>query len=362
MQTKHFGKFGSMDTQLKLNAKEIITRLDNHNQRFSGKKILLTGAAGFLGCQFVHYFKVLNDSDILNTPCHLYAWDNYLRGVPDWLAELEGSPGISMGKKDIINDIDYPKPDFIIHAASIASPIYYRKYPIETIYSNVIGLKNLLDYCKENSIESFLFFSTSEIYGDPDSAHIPTNEDYRGNVSCTGPRACYDESKRLGETLCVNYWQIHNVPVKIARPFNNYGPGLKITDKRVIPDFFRDVINNRDIIILSDGKTTRTFCYVSDAIDGYIRILLSDYNGEPFNIEISMGELAKHIINISGKNLNVEYQTRSDSNYLADNPQRRCPSIDKAKRLLDYNPKVSLEDGLKRTYDYYTAHPEAEES
>ena len=154
--------------------------------------------------------------------------------------------------------------------------------------------------------------------------------------------------------------------MKIARPFNNYGPGLKITDKRVIPDFFRDVINNRDIIILSDGKTTRTFCYVSDAIDGYIRILLSDYNGEPFNIgtkdpEISMGELAKHIINISGKNLNVKYQTSSDSNYLADNPQRRCPSIDKAERLVGYNPKVTLEDGLKRTYEYYLAHPTAEE-
>jgi len=310
---------------------------------------------------------VLNDAGILKNPCHLYAWDNYLRGIPDSMVDFENSPNITVRKRDIIKDLDYPNPDFIIHAASIASPTYYRKHPIETIDSNVTGLKNLLDYSKENFIESFLFFSTSEIYGDPDQEHIPTNEDYRGYVSCTGPRACYDESKRLGETLCVNYWQIHNVPVKISRPFNNYGPGLKITDKRVIPDFFRDVINNRDIIILSDGKNTRTFCYVSDAIDGYIRILLSDYNGEPFNIgtrqpEISMGELAKRIINISGKNLKVKYQTSSDSNYLTDNPQRRCPSIDKAKRLLGYNPKVSLEDGLRRTYDYYTAHPDAEES
>ena len=272
-----------------------------------------------------------------------------------------------MEKKHIINDIDYPKPDFIIHAASIASPLYYRKYPIETIDANVTGLRNLLDFSKENHIESFLFFSTSEIYGDPDPAYIPTNEDYRGNVSCTGSRACYDESKRFGETLCVNYWQIHNVPVKIARPFNNYGPGLKITDKRVIPDFFRDVINNRDIVILSDGKASRTFCYISDAIEGYIRILLSNHNGEPFNIgaknpEVSMGELAQHIISISGKNLDVKYQTSSDPDYLTDNPQRRCPSIDKAEKLLGYDPKINLEEGLKRTYDYYTAHPEAEES
>ena len=355
-----------MDIQLEINAKDIITGLDNLNRRFSGKKILLTGAAGFLGCQFVHYFKVLNDSGILNTPCRLYAWDNYLRGVPDWLIEFDDCPGIIIEKKDIINDVDYPYPDYIIHAASIASPIFYRKYPIETIDSNVTGLRNILEYSKVNNIESLLFFSTSEIYGDPNPANIPTTEDYRGNVSCTGPRACYDESKRLGETLCVNYWKIHNVPVKIVRPFNNYGPGLKITDKRVIPDFFRDVINNRDIIILSDGKASRTFCYISDAIEGYLRILLSDYNGEPFNIgtdtpEVSIGELAETIIDISGKKLKVQYKTSIDTNYLVDNPRRRCPSIDKAEKLLNYNPKVTLEDGLKRTFRYYLEHPIAEE-
>ena len=272
-----------------------------------------------------------------------------------------------MAKKDIIHDIDYPEVDFIIHAASVASPTYYRKYPIETIDSNVTGLRNILEYSKVNNIESILFFSTSEIYGDPDPDHIPTTEDYRGYVSCSGPRACYDESKRLGETLCVNYWQIHNVPVKIVRPFNNYGPGLKITDKRVIPDFFRDIINNRDIVILSDGKASRTFCYISDAIEGYLRLLLSDYNGEPFNIgtdtpEISMSELAKIIVDISGKKLNVKYQASPDSDYIIDNPQRRCPSIDKAKGLLSYSPKVSLEEGLRKTYKYYLEHPIAEES
>jgi len=367
MKIKHSGRFGEMDAQLQRNAIDIIDGIGTLNNSFSGKNILITGAAGFLGCQFIHYFLKLNESEILSDPCHVYSWDNYLRGVPDWMSSLKNNPNITIQKRDIITALDYPNPDIIIHAASIASPIYYRKHPIETIDANITGLKNLLDYSKENSIESFLFFSTSEIYGDPDSAHIPTNEDYRGYVSCTGPRACYDESKRLGETLCVNYWQIHNIPVKIARPFNNYGPGLKITDKRVIPDFFRDVINNRNINILSDGKATRTFCYVSDAIEGYVRILLSNYNGEPFNIgtrhpEISMSELAKHIINISGKNLNVEYQRSNDSDYLTDNPQRRCPSIDKANQLLGYNPKVSLEEGLRRTYEYYIAHPDAEES
>jgi len=367
MITKHFGEYGNMDKQLVLNSKDIITSLDNLNKRFSGKKILLTGAAGFLGCQFMHYFKILNESNTIDHPCHIYAWDNYLRGVPDWMNELKGSPSITISKKDIIRDIDYPDPDYIIHAASIASPTFYRKYPIETIDSNVTGLRNILDYSKHSSVESVLFFSTSEIYGDPDPAHIPTSEDYRGNVSCTGPRACYDESKRLGETLCVNYWDKHKVPVKIVRPFNNYGPGLKISDKRVIPDFFRDVINDSDIMIYSDGKASRTFCYVSDATEGYLRLLLSNHNGDPFNIgtdqpEINMVELAKKIISISGKELNVSYQKNKDSNYLVDNPQRRCPSIDKARKLLGYNPKIGLETGLKRTFEYYLNHPDSEDS
>ena len=367
MRIRLSGKFGKMDAQLERNAIDIIDGLGTLNNRFNGKKILLTGAAGFLGCQFLHYFLKVNELEILSEPCHIYALDNYVRGIPDWMDGLENNPSITIQKRDITEDIDYTNPEFIIHAASIASPTYYRKYPIETIDSNVTGLRNLLNYCKENFVESFLFFSTSEIYGDPDPEHIPTNEDYRGYVSCTGPRACYDESKRLGETLCVNYWQIHDVPVKIVRPFNNYGPGLKITDRRVIPDFFRDVINNRDITILSDGKATRTFCYISDAIEGYLRILLSNYNGEPFNIgtnypEISMGELANRIINLSTKKLRVKYKTSRDSDYITDNPQRRCPSIKKANKLLGYNPKVSLEEGLRRTYKYYIAHPEAEEA
>ena len=356
-----------MDKQLEKNSIEIIDGLNDLNTKFSGKNILITGAAGFLGCQFIHYFVNLNKSNLLSKPCHVYAWDNYLRGYPDWMESLKDNQNITIQKKDIIKDTDYPQSDFIIHAASIASPIYYRKNPIETIDSNVTGLRNLLDYSKDNQIEGFLFFSTSEIYGDPDPANIPTSEKYRGHVSCTGPRACYDESKRLGETLCVNYWQIHNVPVKIARPFNNYGPGLKITDKRVLPDFFRDVINDSDINILSDGKATRTFCYISDATEGYLRILLSKYNGEPFNIgtespEVSIGELAEAVIKISGKNLKVQYKVSSDIEYLTDNPQRRCPSILKAKELLNYQPKISLEDGLQRTYNYYLDHPSGDES
>lgn len=347
-----------MNKHIKKDTQVVLDNLGTLNERFSGKKILITGAAGFLGVHFIHYFMLLNNTGLLNSPCQLFAWDNFLRGMPSWLEEIKNSRDVVLQKKDIIKDTDYGHPDFIIHAASIASPIFYRKNPIKTMDANVIGLRNLLEHCKNNLVESFLFFSSSEIYGDPDPENIPTPEEYRGNVSCTGPRACYDESKRYGETLCVNFWRFYEVPVKIARPFNNYGPGLKISDRRVIPDFFRDVLSDRNIVLLSDGKPKRTFCYISDAIEGYLRILLSGCNGESFNIgtegpEISMRELAAMIIDISGKKLQVIYEKSDDDQYATDNPIRRCPSIDKARKLIGYNPTVSLNAGLKRTYLYY---------
>lgn len=349
------------------NANLIIIALDKLNSKFSGKTVLITGAAGFLGSQFVYYFDLLNSLKINEKPTKVYLWDNFIRGIPTWMNDFTSKKFFFVETKDIIIDSDYPNTNYIIHAASIASPIFYRKHPLETIFSNITGLKNLLDFSINNkNIDSVLFFSTSEIYGDPDSKNIPTKETYRGNVSCTGPRACYDESKRLGETLCVNYHNIHKVPVKIARPFNNYGPGLKISDRRVIPDFFRNIFNDENIVLLSDGSATRTFCYISDAIEGYIRILLSNYNAESFNIgaefpEISMLDLAKLTIEISNKPLKVEFKTSNDKEYLSDNPKRRCPSIEKAKELLNFNPKISLKEGLKRTYDYYKNNLDSEE-
>ncbi len=355
------------DGELINNGELIVDGLAHLNNDFSGKKVLITGAAGFLGTQFAYYFDCLNNSNTLDKPVKVFLWDNFIRGYPDWVEIFKNKKNFSVQKRDIITDSDYPDINYIIHAASIASPIFYRKFPIETIFSNITGLKNLLDFSVNNkNIDSVLFFSTSEIYGDPDSKNIPTKETYRGNVSCTGPRACYDESKRLGETLCVNYYNIHNVPVKIARPFNNYGPGLKLSDRRVLPDFFRNIINDENIVLLSDGSATRTFCYISDAIEGYLRILLSNHNGESFNIgrespEISMLDLADKVINSSKKSLKVEFKKSKDREYLSDNPLRRCPDITKAKELLNFRPKISLSDGLERTYKYYLKNINNEE-
>jgi nucleoside-diphosphate-sugar epimerase len=294
------------------------------------------------------------------------------------LLHLAGNKNLNLVKHNIINALppDVEDYQFIIHAAGIASPTYYRAHPIETMDANVNGLRNLLEYCRQRKekskpVEGFLFFSSSEIYGDPDSAHIPTDEIYRGNVSCTGPRACYDESKRYGETLCVNFAQQFDLPIKVARPFNNYGPGLKITDRRVIPDFARDVLSNRDIVMFSDGSPTRTFCYVADAVVGYYKVLVKGRNGEAYNIgveapEISMLDMAKRLAGISSELIGyrgkIVHQPTSAGDYLIDNPNRRCPVIAKARTDLGYNPSISLDDGLKRSMIWYSENREAEEA
>jgi dTDP-glucose 4,6-dehydratase/UDP-glucuronate decarboxylase len=356
-----------MDSIVAQEMKDIIARLERNNHRFAGKKLLLTGAAGFLGIHFVHYFAQLNDSNILNRPVQLIAVDNFARRKPSWVESFSNRGDMVFMEADITKAVTLDSDlDFILHAASIASPTYYRLHPIETMDSNVTGLRVLLDFAVKHPIESMLFFSSSEVYGDPSPENIPTPETYPGNVSCIGPRACYDESKRFGETLCVNFQRVHGVPVKIVRPFNNYGPGLKITDRRVLCDFFRDILEDRDIVIHSDGTPTRTFCYVSDAIIGYLLALFSSAEGEVFNIgtdkpEISIRELAEFVVRLAGKPLNIVFQPSSDPAYLRDNPKRRCPNINKARTMLGYEPNVGLEKGLYRLYKWYLANPDAPE-
>ena len=311
-------------------------------------------------------------------PIRVIASDNYIRGVPEWLTALEGDPSLTLLRHDITDPLpdDLGPIDYIIHAASIASPIYYRRYPIETMDANVNGLRLLLERCRKQQAEGhpmsgFLFFSTSEIYGDPSPDQIPTPETYRGNVSCTGPRACYDESKRYGETLCVNFARQYAMPIASARPFNNYGPGLKISDRRVIPDFARDLFAGNDLVLLSDGSPTRTFCYVADAIVGYYKILVRGRAGEAYNIgnetpEISMltlagmlVESARELFGYTGK---VVRNVSGDQDYLTDNPQRRCPIIAKAREELGFEPEVPIEEGLRRTLVWYRDNQQAQDA
>lgn len=325
---------------------------------FAGASVLITGACGFLGFQLLHFFSGLNDRG--RGPIRVVATDSGLLGQPRWTRDLvQSDPLVDVRRLDVTEP--WPSTehyDYIIHAASVASPTFYRRFPLETLDANVSGLRNMLDLARDGEARGLLFFSSSEIYGDPPAAEIPINESYRGNVACVGPRACYDESKRLGETLCYLYAQQYGTPTKIARPFNNYGPGLRLSDGRVVPDLFRAVLEDGDIVLHSDGSPSRTFCYASDALAGYLHLLLSDHDGEAFNIgadqpEISISALAELVLSVSGSSRSLVHEPSEDSAYLSDNPVRRCPDIDKARRLLTFQPTVGLEEGLTRMWDWY---------
>jgi dTDP-glucose 4,6-dehydratase/UDP-glucuronate decarboxylase len=345
-------------------------------EQLSGGTLLITGGAGFLGYYLVQAPLAWNDLGI-GAPIRLIVFDNFWRGTPAWLTDLADRPDVDLRTQDLREPLpeDMPSADHIIHAAGIASPAFYRAHPIETMDANINGLRNLLDHAEtrkgsDRPVQNFLFFSSSEIYGDPSPDSIPTPEDYRGFVSCTGPRACYDESKRYGETLCVNFSRARGVRTTIARPFNNYGPGMKITDGRVIADFCRSVIEGRDIVMFSDGSPTRTFCYVSDAVTGYYKVLVRGHDGESYNVgvaepEISMAELAQRVSSEATEILDYEGSvvlgSSPEDDYLVDNPNRRCPDITRAGRELGYEPRVGLDEGVRRTLLWYTENREGEE-
>ncbi|MEM9593745.1 MAG: NAD-dependent epimerase/dehydratase family protein [Acidobacteriota bacterium] len=340
----------------------------------AGKGLLITGGAGFLGYYLTR--SVIHHNAVTDgPPIDLWVMDNFQRGVPDWLDRFRQVPDVRWLKHDVIEPVPDEVPDvaYIVHGASIASPAFYRLHPIETMDANVRGLRRLLDYCAERAdggdpVEGFLFFSTSEIYGDPAPEHIPTPETYRGVVSCTGPRACYDESKRFGETLCVNFHRQRGVPVTTVRPFNNYGPGLKISDRRLLPDFARRVLAGEDLVMHSDGSPTRTFCYVADAVVGYYQALVRGRRGEAYNIgsdgpEISVADFAERVVHqardLFGYDGRVVRQASEDPEYLVDNPNRRCPDITKAREELGFEPEIDLDSGLRRSLRWYRHYPTA---
>lgn len=353
----------------------VCDRLRDEYAAMAGKRVLITGGAGFLGYYMVQGLLHWNDRAASGSRVHVTVFDNYARGVPAWLEALRGRDDLVLSRHDVRRPLPDPMPDFdyIVHAAGIASPIYYRAHPLETMDANINGLRNLLEYARARreagkGLDGFMFFSSSEIYGDPPPDRIPTSEDYRGNVSSTGPRACYDESKRYGETLCVVFARQYGVPVKIVRPFNNYGPGLKISDRRVVPDFARDVMNGRDIVMLSDGTPTRTFCYVADAVTGYYKALVRGRPGEAYNVgidhpEISMADMAQRLVGYArelfGYSGKVVLGAPKEADYLVDNPNRRCPDMTKSKGELGYEPSILIDEGLRRSLVWYHYHREA---
>lgn len=337
-------------------AARIAAQMQGDLEVLEGTTILLTGAAGFLGA---YLLDVLADWNAGRPrPARILALDNNLVGLPERVAHLRGRADIRFVTHDLRQPFDPGEPvHAILHCAGVASPTFYRKYPLETIDVNVDGTRHLLELCRTHPVKAMLHLSTSEIYGDPAPEAIPTREDYRGFVSCTGPRACYDESKRLSETLCVIYHQAYGVPVKVGRPFNVYGPGQRIDDRRIVPDLMQSVLAGEPIVLLSDGRATRSFCYIRDAAKAMLAILLKGKAGEAYNLgndqeELSMRQVAETLKEVAGHPQPIAFRTSPDPHYLSDNPQRRCPDLSRLKAL-GYAPEVMIAEGLARTLASY---------
>lgn len=343
---------------------EVITSLSSKLDLMKGKTVMVTGAAGFLGRYFIALFQKYNLTHT-DKPIEIIALDNHITSSPLQKGDARRlDPNIEWIFGDAQLGAALPtKVHYIIHTAGIASPEHYLANPLQTIDVAVNATRVLLEKALKDSAR-FLFFSSSEIYGDPDSNSIPTREEYRGNVSCRGPRACYDESKRLGETLCWIYNEYYGLHVNVVRPFNIYGPGMMPKDYRVMPNFAASMLRNHPLKVYGNGNQTRTFCYITDALEAFLLILVSGTNSNVYNVgnptpEISMTDLAAIFTQLSPKSVEVEV-IDYPSRYPKDDPSRRCPNIDKLKMEFDFTPKVGLQEGIKRflrwTQKTYPAH------
>lgn len=339
------------DNIIQEDIKNIANSLRKNSLVFEGKTILITGGSGFLGKYIIETFLYLN-KDILKKPCRIINIDNNITSYKS--KSLKKEKYIQYINHDVARPIRLKeKLDYIIHAAGIASPIYYQKYPLEAISVAVDGTRNMLELARKKKVKAFLFFSSSEIYGDPPREQIPTKETYNGNVSSIGPRACYDESKRLGETLCMTYYNLYKTPVKIVRPFNVFGPNMRSEDYRVIPRFIYNALNKKPIPVYIHGKQTRSFCYIADAVLAFFLVLLKGKNGEVYNVgsdnkEITINELAGIINDLFNKQLNIK-NLSYPSDYPQGEPQRRSPDLTKIKRETGYRPLIEFREGLNRT-------------
>lgn len=334
---------------------QLAKSLKDCHKFFSGKTFLVTGAGGFLGKYIVLLLKHLNER-VLTEPLKAILLDNFITGYEQ---EIVSDQNIKFIKHNVIEPFKTDeKIDYIIHAAGIASPAYYTKFPIETMDVGTVGTRNMLNLAREKEVKSFIFMSSSEVYGDPDPKHVPTREDYRGNVSVLGARACYDESKRFGETMCEAYWNVYGVPVKMVRPFNVYGPGIRPDDYRVLPNFIEHALRKEPLPIHGDGKNTRSFCYINDQIEGIFKVLFCDENGEPFNIgnpdpEISVKDLAKKVVQNMPFKVDIVNIDPPHEVYANSDPKRRCPDISKISKVTGFKPRYDLEAGLLRTINWF---------
>ncbi|MDY6783520.1 MAG: UDP-glucuronic acid decarboxylase family protein [Cyanobacteriota bacterium] len=302
-------------------------------------RILVTGGAGFLGSHLI--------DRLMEAGHDVICLDNYFTGHKRNVRKWIGHPNFEIIRHDITEPIRL-EADRIYHLACPASPIHYQYNPVKTIKTNVLGTMNMLGLAKRVNARFFLA-STSEVYGDPD-IH-PQTEDYRGNVNCIGIRSCYDEGKRVAETLAFDYHRQNGVDIRVVRIFNTYGPRMLENDGRVVSNFIVQALQSRPLTIYGDGSQTRSFCYVSDLIEGFIRLMDSDHTG-PVNIgnpaEYTILQLAQTIQSMINPDAELVYKPLPQ-----DDPQQRQPDITRAKTWLGWEPTIQLDEGLKRTIDYF---------
>ncbi len=308
-------------------------------------RILITGGAGFIGSHLC---------DRLLTEGHeVVAMDNLSTGTVENIAHLSGRDRFHFIKHDVTNYIYVPGPlDAVLHLASLPSPVDYLNYPIQTLKVGALGTHKTLGLALAKGAR-YLLASTSEVYGDP--MQHPQSEDYWGNVNPVGPRGVYDESKRFAEALTMAYHRYHGVETRIARIFNTYGPRMRADDGRVVPNFICQALRTDPLTVYDDGSRTRSFCYVDDLVEGLVRLLLSDET-RPVNLgnpqEMTILEFAHTVLQVTGSRSQITFVYPTDER-TKDDPQVRCPDISRARKVLDWEPRVPLEEGLAQTVDYF---------
>jgi dTDP-glucose 4,6-dehydratase len=305
------------------------------------KKVLITGAAGFLGSHLCDRF--------IHEGYEVIGMDNLITGDLKNIEHLFKLKEFEFYHHNVSTFVHVPGDlDYILHFASPASPIDYLKIPIQTLKVSSLGTHNMLGLARAKNAR-ILVASTSEIYGDP-NVH-PQTEEYWGNVNPVGPRGVYDEAKRFQEAMTMAYQRIHDIETRIVRIFNTYGPRMRLNDGRVLPAFIGQALRGEDITIFGDGSQTRSFCYVDDLVEGIFRLLLSDYD-MPVNIgnpdEITIAEFAEEIINLTGTNQSIVYKDLPEGD-----PAKRRPDITKAREILDWEPKIHRAQGLRLTFEYF---------
>jgi len=324
---------------------EIIRNLGDVSKNFEDKSVLVTGGAGFLGSWICEV--------LVEQGAKVICLDNLVSGLKSNISHLMDRENFKFIQHDITKPIFFNEPiDMVMHLASRASPFEFEKFPIQILKANTLGIWVALGIAKKHDAR-FLYTSTSEIYGCAEE--IPTTEDYRGNVNPVGPRSCYDEAKRCGESYVIAYKMQHGLDTRIARIFNTYGPRMRAEGVygRVIPRFIEQALSNKPITIFGEGSQTRSFCYVTDQVEGLLKLAFSERaKGEVVNIgsdkEITILELAKLVRELTNSSSEMGFHPLPE-----DDPSRRKPDISKAKEILGWVPKVGLEEGLKRTIEWF---------